>query len=275
MNFSQEQAVVIVDVDGTLVPRGEQVPTAAAAAVASLSQHGVLLILATGRPFPAVQRLLDGLSLRADVAASNGNYVHAIDGWNQVVQPFTEAVVSAAVQVAGLNRAHAICFSTDGHYYATDSDASLEKVLRTYDEPDVVCVPAEALRRRAREYAHIHLIRAEGWQEAVTVSGATTATSEPPYITLTPSGVNKATGVQVLLKRRDCAPKALFVVGDGENDLPLFSLPNAVSVALASGHQRLRERAHIVAPGVSDGGFAWAVSEVILPTIAKESTRAG
>jgi HAD superfamily hydrolase (TIGR01484 family) len=270
---SPYRAVVVADVDGTLVDRGRPIRTDTVAAVGSLDRHGALLILASGRPFSTMATVMADLSVTVDVVASNGNYLRSREGSGEVVRAFTVSVLDRAVAVAASNRAHAICFSTDGYYYTTSTDQALQDVLRTYGEPTLVCVPPHVLRQHVGEYAHIHLIRPDGWHGRVEVRGATTATSEPPYMTLTPDGVTKASGVLSILERHTQVLGPIFVVGDGENDLPLFTIPGAFTVALMSGHPRLRERADVVAPTIGDGGFAWTVTEVILPTLCKETHR--
>jgi 5-amino-6-(5-phospho-D-ribitylamino)uracil phosphatase len=264
------RGLVVADVDGTLVSRGASVSPAAQRAILAIVETGALVILATGRPFPAAAAIAHQISTSVNIVASNGNYIWSGDSPGTIVERFSILQVAASIRVAEANAAHATCFAEDGMNYAATCDEALEAVLRRYGEPRVVVVEKDELSRRAPEFVHIHLIRPEGWVGTPIVDGLTVAASEPAYMTLTPAGVTKATGVMALLsKERPVAP--VFVVGDGENDLPLFDLPGATRIAVASGARQLRDRADFVVPSVEDDGFSWAVANVIMPVLVKGS----
>jgi len=268
MSTISRRGAVVVDVDGTLVSTGGKVPPDAVEAISALASARALVILATGRPYPMALRVAQELAVRPDVVASNGNYVKPVGAPGRIAKPFTWQLVDAALVAASKNAAHALCFSSDGRNYAVTSDEAFRDVLRQYGEPTAVQVTRTELRRRSPTFTHIHLIRPSGWQQKIIVDGATTATSEPAYMTLTPEGVTKATGVASVLSSYPVESwVAIFVVGDGENDLPLFELPDAVGIALGSGSLKLREKARVVAPGLDEGGFAWAVHNIILPAL--------
>lgn len=268
MSITSRRGAVVIDVDGTLVPANGQVPADAVEAISALASAKAVVILATGRPYPMALRVAQDLLVQTDIVASNGNYIKPVDGPGSVAKPFTWQLVDAALVAASKNAAHALCFSSDGRNYAVTSDEAVRDVLRRYGELAAMQVTLTELRRRARTFAHIHLIRPSGWQQKLIVDGTTTATSEPAYMTLTPEGVTKATGVTAILNSYPVESRgAIFIVGDGENDLPLFELPDAVGIALGSGSLKLREKASVVAPGIDEGGFAWAVHNIILPTL--------
>jgi hydroxymethylpyrimidine pyrophosphatase-like HAD family hydrolase len=101
----------------------------------------------------------------------------------------------------------------------------------------------------------------------VVVSDMVAQASEPEYVTLTPRGVDKGSGTAKLLADYIIPPGHLFVLGDGENDLPLFALCGVTRFAVGAQNAVLAAQADHIVPGIDQDGFWWAVKYVIIPVL--------
>src|SRR5699024_9354548 len=73
----------------------------------------------------------------------------------------------------------------------------------------------------------------------------TTSSSSLHNVEIMKEGVNKATGLEVLLEQLKLSEEELMAVGDGENDLPMFELCS-YSVAMRNAPDIVKKRADTV-----------------------------
>lgn len=76
-------------------------------------------------------------------------------------------------------------------------------------------------------------------------------------------GVDKGSGVAVLLDHLGLDPKRVLFVGDNENDLPVFRVVGTC-VAMSTAPEEVRRRAAWVAPSLDEQGAAVALERFIL-----------
>jgi hypothetical protein len=82
-------------------------------------------------------------------------------------------------------------------------------------------------------------------------------------IDILPKGVDKGVGVRALLQDWDRPRARVVAIGDGENDIGLFSVSD-YAVAVANAVPSLRMAADEVAPYPAARGFTWLVDKRIL-----------
>src|ERR1700730_4617817 len=98
-------ALVISDIDGTLITSNHEVTDATKAAAQKLYERGVELSLASSRPPRSITPLADALKLRGPFAAFNGALVVKRDGEvlaRSVLSPATIASVKAIADQFGI-----------------------------------------------------------------------------------------------------------------------------------------------------------------------------
>ncbi|OAI39190.1 hypothetical protein AYO38_01605 [bacterium SCGC AG-212-C10] len=94
--------LVALDIDGTIVRPGEDVPSPRlTAAVGALQSAGVVVVLASGRMFPGTAAVARHLGLHAPVICQQGCSVHTLDGGIIHEFPIDHA---AALRVVGYAR---------------------------------------------------------------------------------------------------------------------------------------------------------------------------
>lgn len=260
----------VFDIDGTLVPRGQGVPSPATVrALRALSQSGVAVIIATGRARYAAEPVLDGVRPDYYVAASGCDITDAA-GRSLWSSRMTAQEMRALVEFCGESRLPLeFVFSDAYHAYvgydvlaqrygAFGADHSLARVLQNGEEqtrhlrdmPFSACAAMEArdVRRFAQRYGHLglrFLSFAEGWYDILRADA------------------DKAAGMDKLLELLGIAWDETAAFGDGGNDADLLRAAG-LGVAMANGSAELRALADLVAPAADEDGVARVVEQYLL-----------
>ena len=101
-------------------------------------------------------------------------------------------------------------------------------------------------------------------QEAVGAQ-ATAVRSQTYYLDVTPPGHDKGTFVEAIAKRLGIPTAAVAVIGDMQNDLPMFA-KSGLSFAMGNAADDVKSRAtHVTATNEEDG-FAKAMERGVEAT---------
>lgn len=256
--------VLVTDVDGTLVKKGRPVSIQNRSALERLRDAGVFLVLASGRPMKSLREFQRELSLEAAVVASNGNHISDEAGsFERVVEVFpASSLLELRALAHKLGVVDVYTLKNGSNLAATDPNDVLV-LLDQYNEDPPKWVDFAEIVELGGGVTHVHLICPTGWKMVPHARESTILGSVPEFMTATPSGVTKGTGLRMLLSHTAKLLSRIVVIGDGANDLPMFELAN-LAIALAGGNADLLPYASVVAPTLEDDGFAWAVENVVL-----------
>ena len=94
-------------------------------------------------------------------------------------------------------------------------------------------------------------------------AGASVARSQSYYLDVTPPNVNKGTFLEALARRLQIEPQAIAVLGDMQNDLPMFCKAG-LAIAMGNATDEVKQRAHHVTASNAEDGFARAIEQYIL-----------
>jgi len=97
------------------------------------------------------------------------------------------------------------------------------------------------------------------------------ARSQPYYVDVTAPNVDKGTVVDFLSRRLAVAPGSIAVLGDMENDLPMFRKAG-LSIAMGNASADVQRAADCVTASNREDGFAQAVERTILVGAYREKT---
>ncbi len=89
-------------------------------------------------------------------------------------------------------------------------------------------------------------------------AGLQAQTSNPTYLEITRSDVDKASALWELCRRHGVAPEDVAAIGDGMNDLAMLAFAG-VAVAPANAHPAVIESADLVVPSNDEDGVARAL----------------
>ena len=217
--------VVALDVDGTLldwVDHTEVMSREVIRAVQRVRDAGTHVVISTGRSLPGVLDAADMLELPGGLAvASNGavvfdhppvELVHTVTfDASAAVTQLLEHVPHAAVAVEEIGAGYRI------NKPFPDGEIQGEMVLQSIDElvaEPVTRVIVRCPDQSAEEFAEL--------AEKLGLHGTNYYVGYTAWLDLAPTGVSKASGLQVVVDRLGVQAADVLAIGDGTNDVEML-----------------------------------------------------
>jgi Cof subfamily protein (haloacid dehalogenase superfamily) len=264
-------ALVISDVDGTLVTSDKRLTPRSCAAVEALRRNGIRFTVVTSRPPFGVRMVAEPLGLDIPFAVFNGGMIVEPN-----LMPVEQHLVGAdaARQAIALLDAGGVdvWLFTAGAWHVRDPrGVYTEQERRTVLTEPVVVHDFDALLPVAGKVVGVsaefaRLDELESMLVPALEGHATVARSQPYYLDVTPYGHDKGTAVEALLGFLGVSADQLVVLGDMENDLPMFRIA-AFSIAMGNAAAAVKQRASAVALGNDADGFADAIERFVLARV--------
>jgi Cof subfamily protein (haloacid dehalogenase superfamily) len=265
-------ALLISDVDGTLVTNDKRLTPRAQAAARAVEHAGIAFAVTSSRPAFGMRMLIEPLRLTTPIAAFNGGLIVSPDR----LEPIEANAVP--VEVARLSidfligRDVGIWVHTEKEWFVLDRSGpyvdheirtiqTMPTVIDRLDRPGVidhaykivgVSTDFELLARCERELA------------AELGTSATVARSQLYYLDVTHPLANKGHAVERLSQLLDIPASAIAAIGDGRNDMAMFAV-SGLAIAMGNAAKEVQEAADFVSAGNEEDGFAVAVERWILP----------
>jgi hydroxymethylpyrimidine pyrophosphatase-like HAD family hydrolase len=244
--------MVAIDIDGTVSDFGEPISPAVLRAVRRLKEAGIHVVIATGRSIAGMMVAARELGhLEGWAVSSNGSVVARLDpaapGGCEVTDAMTfqpgpalaairEALPRALVAVEDLGRG----FLVTGEF----PPGELFGELRTTTFEEAAANPATRVIVRTVDLTRDELAAI---MDSVDLPSVTYDIGWTAWMDLTPPGVTKASGLELLRGRLGVAPGGTVAVGDGSNDIPMLrwasrgvamggAAPDVVAAATEIGH---------------------------------------
>ena len=267
-------ALMISDVDGTLVTTDKQLTPAAIDAVRRLDAAGIGFTLISSRPPRGMAAVAEALHIRLPLAAFNGGTLFAPD------QSLIEAhhlEAGAARQAIGLLEAAGVgvWVDADGDWRLKDPNgAHVDHERHTIGFGPTVVTSFDDVIDRVDKIVGVsddHALLAKLTAEvAERLKGrAEVMQSQAYYLDITHPLANKGDGVRALCRRIGVDPANVAVIGDMFNDVAMFKVAG-FSAAMGQSPDAVKAAAKAVSPAGADAdGFARAILEIILPRAGK------
>lgn len=262
-------ALLVSDVDGTLVDPDKQLRPATVDAVERLRAAGVGFTLISARPPSGLLRLAGLLNVDAPLAAFNGGTLVTPTGTvlqRETVDP--EAVRGMFALAAGAGAAPWLF--AGGRWYALSPDdphAARER-LSSEQEPQVVGDFApfygevDKITFVSDEPGVLRDLAGRG--RAAFGGAANICQSQSYYLDVTAPGANKGDGLVALAAAMNVPMAAVAAIGDMANDVPMFDRA-ALSIAMGQAPDAVRAAAMRVTASNREDGVAKAIDAFILP----------
>lgn len=255
--------ILVLDIDGTLTNSKKQITEATKQAIWELMDRGHLVALASGRPTPGMRRYEKELELDKRggylLSYNGARIVECISG-EVVHQNFLPLqVVPELYEFAKERGAGLITYDGDIVISAFEPDEYIKleagiNWLPIRHEPDFV------------EYVNYDinkcLMTAPGEQAAVYEKELqerfgdiiSIYRSEPFFIEIMPKDINKAVGLDWVLKGLGMGPEQAVCCGDGYNDISMIEYAK-VGVAMGNAQPAVKEAADYIAPTNDEDGL--------------------
>jgi Cof subfamily protein (haloacid dehalogenase superfamily) len=260
-------AMVVSDVDGTLVTPDKQLTDAARRAVARLHTAGIGFTITSSRPPFGMAMLLEPLAIALPIGPFNGSSV--VDPHLHVITQHTIPAEAARQAIALLSEFGVdIWFFTNEQWLITRDDGKYvpheqstirfsPTVVSDFDEYissgcKIVGASADFDRLKQCETAMQARLGQQAW----------VARSQSYYLDITPPGQNKGVFVDVMAKRCGVPQSAIATIGDMTNDVPMFKT-GGLSIAMGNATPEVKAQAtHVTASNEQDG-FAKAMEMIL------------
>jgi Cof subfamily protein (haloacid dehalogenase superfamily) len=266
-------ALVVSDVDGTLLTKDKTLTEGAKRAVKRLQEAGIGFTITSSRPALGMRFLIEPLGITLPVGPFNGSSI--VDSQ---LNPIEQHLIPAAAAQDSLDVLNEfgvdiwlftndkwLTRNGDGEYVphekrAIRADPTIVKDFTPFLSTACKIVGASsdaALLQRCE----VAMLKAVGKQ-------ATAVCSQTYYLDVTPPGCDKGTFVQAIAKRQGISTDAVATIGDMQNDLAMFK-KSGISIAMGNATDDVKQQATHVTTSNEDEGFAGAVEIVLKNNAAR------
>src|SRR5260221_309919 len=199
-------ALVVPDVDGTLVPTDKVLPARTRAAVAGFAGHAIAFTIISSRPLFGMRMLIEPLDLRLPIAAFNGGVLAMPDLTVLARRRIGREAVRQALACFRSCDADVWLFTEDHWLLRNPDGAYVEHEVRTVQTQPVVVESFDRHLEQAVKMVGVsadfdRLAQCEARAKAALDAQATVARSQSYYLDITPPPVDKR-----VADRRDDRP---------------------------------------------------------------------
>jgi Cof subfamily protein (haloacid dehalogenase superfamily) len=266
-------ALVVSDVDGTLLTKDKTLTDGAKDGVRRLHDAGVGFTITSSRPTIGMRFLIEPLAITLPVGAFNGS---------SIVDPQMNTIEQHLIPASAVKRGLGVLneFGVDIWLFTSD------KWLTRRGDGEYVPLEKRAIRADPTVVADFTpflstackivgsstdsalLQRCEVAMQKALGAQAAAVRSQSYYLDVTPPGYDKGTFVQAMARRLDISTDAVATIGDMQNDLPMFR-NSGVSIAMGNATDDVKKVATHVTASNEDEGFAGAVEMILRNNGAK------
>jgi Cof subfamily protein (haloacid dehalogenase superfamily) len=260
-------ALVVSDVDGTLLTKDKTLTDGAKTAVRRLHEAGIGFTITSSRPTIGMRFLIEPLQITLPIGAFNGSCI--VD---PQLKPIEQHLIPAPATQRALDVLNEygvdIWLFTSDLWLTRDGNGEYvpneKRAIRA--DPTIVTdfAPylASACKIVGASADAAMLQRCELAMQQALGTQATAVRSQSYYLDVTPPGCNKGTFVQAMARRLDIALDAVATIGDMQNDLAMFGV-SGISIAMGNATDEVKKAATLVTASNEDEGFAKAIEMIL------------
>jgi Cof subfamily protein (haloacid dehalogenase superfamily) len=262
--------LVVSDVDGTLLTGNKTLTDAARAAVRRLHEAGIGFTIVSSRPTLGMGFLVAPLAMDLPFGSFNGS---------SIVDPELKPIEQHLIPADTVRRALDVFreFGTDIWLFTNeqwltrnpDGEYVLHEERAIKHGPTIVDDFTPYLTRACKIVGASSdaalLARCEAAMQQAVGTQATAVRSQTYYLDVTPPGHDKGSFVEAMAKRLGIPTAEVAVIGDMQNDLPMFA-KSGLSFAMGNAGDDVKARATHVTASNEEDGFAKAMDVVLKMT---------
>jgi Cof subfamily protein (haloacid dehalogenase superfamily) len=280
MSISQPPApikLIVVDIDGTIAGRDNEVSTAVKAAIRAAIERGIRVGVATGRMYQSARRFHQEIGANVPIMAYQGAWIQdpatdqvyrhlpvepaiaqeLIDYFEQPHLPadlsvhvyvddklYVKAVQEDTVEYT--QRSSVIAHSVEDLREVLGLGTAPTKILAMHPDVNLIDSLLQDLKKRySRDRLHI-------------------TTSIPIFLETTNPAVNKGTAIDLIARELlGIESSQVMAIGDNYNDVEMLGYAGW-GVAMGNAPAAVQSQANWVAPSVDEDGVAAAIQRFVL-----------
>jgi Cof subfamily protein (haloacid dehalogenase superfamily) len=262
-------ALLLADVDGTLVTQEKKLTDEAVAAARALRDAGVKLAVTSGRPPRGMAMLIEPLELDTPVAGFNGGAFVKPDFTPIETHTLDPRAAETTLKLL-LDKGLDAWLYTAEDWFIRDKDAphvAREAWTVKFEAKVVKEFTPEHLQHAVKIVGvsddHDLVEQAEKAAQEALGDKASAARSQPYYLDVTHPDANKGTVVGSLSRMLGIPAEQIATIGDMPNDVLMFR-KSGFSIAMGNASKQVQEQAKAVTDSNEQEGFAKAVRRLVL-----------
>jgi Cof subfamily protein (haloacid dehalogenase superfamily) len=263
-------ALVVSDVDGTLVTHDKRLTDGAIRAVRRLRDAGIGFTIVSSRPTTGMRFLIEPLGITLPVGSFNGSSI--VDPRLQPIEQHLIPVTAARCSLDLLSEFDIdiwvftndawLTRNGDGEYVPNEkrairADPTIVGDFSPYLSSACKIVGASS-DPKLLQRCQVAIQQAVGAQ-------ATAVQSQSYYLDITPPGQDKGTFVEAMAKRLGISTDTVATIGDMQNDLAMFRV-SGLSIAMGNATDDVKKQASHVTSSNEEEGFAGAIEFILKQT---------
>lgn len=265
-------ALVVSDVDGTLLTKDKVLTDRAQTAVGRLHEAGIAFTITSSRPAIGMRFLVAPLQITLPVGPFNGSSM--VD---TSMTPLEQSLIPSAAVERSLDLFNQfgvdiwlftneawLTRNPDGDYVPNEKRAIRADPTIVQDFSPYV---SQACKIVGSSRDFDLLVRCESAMREALGAQALAVRSQSYYLDITPPGRDKGTFVTAIAERLGIPLEAVATIGDMHNDVAMFKV-SGTSIAMGNASDEVKSHASRVTATNEDDGFAKAM-ETILSENAK------
>jgi len=263
-------ALVVSDVDGTLVTHDKRLTDGARRAVQRLHAASVGFTITSSRPPVGMRFLIEPLGITLPVGPFNGSSIvdpqlnpieqHLIPA--AAAQRSLDVLTEFGVDIWLFTNEQWIIRRDDGKYVPHERDTIQFDPTFADDFAPFLGTACKIVGASADAAL---LERCEIAMQQALGAQAFAIRSQSYYLDITPPGQDKGTFVQAMAKRLGISTDAIATIGDMQNDLAMFRT-SGFSIAMGNATDDVKKQASHVTGSNENEGFAGAIEFILKHT---------
>jgi len=260
-------ALVVSDIDGTLLTKDKTLTAAAKDAVQRLEKAGIGFTITSSRPAVGMRFLIEPLGITLPIGPFNGSSI--VDADLNPVEQHLIPPAAAQKSIDLMNEYGAdIWLFTNETWFTRHGDGEYvpheKRAIRA--DPTVIgdFTPylSKACKIVGASSDAAHLQACEAAIQKALGAQATAIRSQTYYLDVTPPGCDKGTFVEAMAKLQGISTDAIATIGDMQNDLAMFR-KSGLSVAMGNATDDVKKQATHVTTSNENEGFAGAIDIIL------------
>jgi len=260
-------ALLISDVDGTLVTSEKVLTDAAVAASDRLAEAGIALTLISARPPRGMMHVVGPMKIRLPFAAFNGGMIVSPEGTVLAFHPLELSVALDTIQVLEDGGVDAWVFAGDDWLLKNPDHPNVARERRTVNfgptvVPDFSGIDALIGKIVGVSSDYDRLDACEAAARSALAGRASVTRSQKYYLDISSRAATKGQGVTALCALIGAPLSRTAVIGDMYNDISMFDVAG-LAIAMGNAPDAVKARAQRVTRSNAEDGFAAAVAELV------------
>ena len=260
-------ALVVSDVDGTLLTKDKTLTDGAKRAARALHAAGIGFTIVSSRPTIGMGFLIEPLAITLPIGAFNGSAI--VDAQ---LKPIEQHLIAPEVAQRSLDMLNQfgvdIWLFTNDRWYTHNPDGEYvpheKRAIKA--DPTIIADFTPYLHYACKIVGASSdaalLARCEAAMQQAVGREATAVRSQTYYLDVTPAGHDKGTFVAAMAKRLGIPTDAVATIGDMQNDLAMFAT-SGISLAMGNATDDVKKHATHVTDTNERDGFARAVETIL------------